>query len=72
MITVRWQGKRGPDRVPAHGWDFDDENDLFCRGDECVNWKQYAIWCAEHGPALRVWINNEIVWDWENGWYVNI
>lgn len=77
MISVRWQGMNDPHMHPAHGWDFFDEEDCsFCRRRsgvvETLNYKEYASWYAELGPAIRVWIDGKIVWDLNRGWVINL
>lgn len=76
MISVRWQGMDDPHMYPAHGWDFLDETDRSMRRlkngvVETLNYKEYAQWYAEQGPAGRVWINGKIVWDDRRGWVIN-
>ena len=79
VIKVRWQSQNGPDMVPAHGMDFNPEtgenvNKWLYGTRESVfydkNWFEYTVWLAEHRKGcLRVWVNNDIVWDWKHGWY---
>ncbi len=69
---VRWHGRDEPMK-PLHGWDFKDEKDVIqARGKPSLNWRQYVKWYAEEGPALRIWVNGELVWDYENGWHESV
>lgn len=74
MISVRWQGQNDPHHCPVHGWDFETETSKdmcrFNKGErECIDWKEYVFFYAFSGPALRIWVNGTVVWDWERGWY---
>ena len=69
MIRVRYQSRTSPNRVPCHGWDFKDENDLYTKSSRpnspSLNWKQYVEWLIKKDPScLRVWVNGEQVWQY--------
>lgn len=62
---------------PKFSWTFFTEEDVICRSvyneDECVNWKQYVMWCVKENLCiLRVWVNGIEVWHFKEGWRLNI
>lgn len=63
MIKVRYTTSLP---YPVHGWDFDSDETLFYG----INWQEYIQWLVECSPALRVWLNDEMIWNYERGWLV--
>lgn len=78
-ISVEWTtfNRHNPNRNRS-GWDFKDDNDTLCRiridGDkECINWREYARWYGDnYAYSSRVWINNQLVYNWEDGWLIDL
>jgi hypothetical protein len=77
MINVEWLGQGDNlNRQPRHGWNFTSETDDRCRKVknqlQCITWRQFTNWLAMEGPALRVWVNDKIVWHYERGWFIDV
>ena len=79
MISVEWTtfnrvNLPGGEPSFRSGWTFKDKNDRIYRrvkgGVESMDWREYAQWYAENGPASRIWINNQLVWHYERDWIV--
>jgi hypothetical protein len=82
MINVEWTtfnrpNLAGGEPIFRSGWTFKDKNDVICRntreGKECISWREYARWNAEeNGSVSRLWINNRLAWQYEQGWIVSL
>lgn len=76
MISVEWTTANRPN-LWRSGWSFKDENDVICRKHrggqyECLNWRQYAKWYVENGPAIAVWVNGELAWHYQWGDFLDL
>jgi hypothetical protein len=69
LNIVRWQPKSGEYMVPQCGIDFIGEIPTV---NGYPNFYDYIRWLAEECAAcLRIWVNGEIIWDYERGYQNN-
>lgn len=82
VICVRWQSRNGASSVPAHGFDFDEETGIntvydpttrYPMNEKSRNWFDYTVALSEERlGCIRVWVDEEIVWDYEHDWYYSM
>lgn len=63
-IEVRWTPDPDQLKRPAQGWTFFPDEPLF----EGMTWREYALWVAGGGQAVRIWIGDQIAWRKGPGW----